>query len=346
MKKNRILFFMLILVLTVFTTRKVYADYVNVSLDYLSYNNGERNLWVYKHISGDDPYYKIRAGGEVSYCMEVGVDLDPRYPYDSTTAITLESFLEGKVDESKKESLIKKINNYLYFGYKTGDTYSDDNQATKYELATQKLIWDAIYDAGYRTSNYTKSMVYYLGEYPLDANNEPRFTPYSAKIGDDLSVTTEMNAIKSKINNYTKTPSFCSSSVKLEIAVGETATYKDTNKVLSNFTVNCSDGIKCQVSGNELKVTANKVGADHQITFTKTGGGAGAKIFNAAGQQAIVLGEGKVAPVSCEFGVDTYENVETGSAQLIIFALVGVVSFFVGYTVFLGRVKKGTDQSA
>ena len=343
MKKNIILFSILVLALSVFVAEKVSAESINVSLDYLSYNNGTRNLWVYKHISGNgDPYYKIRANSNVAYCTEVGADLDPKYPYDSTTGLTLESYLEGKVDASKKDNLIKQLNNYLYFGYKTGDTYSDTNEAARYELATQKLIWDAIYDAGYRTEHYNKGMTYFLGEYPLDADNQPHYTPYSAKLGD-VAVQTEMNAITSKISAYKKTPSFCSSSVKLEIAVGETATYTDTNKVLSKFSINCSDGIKCEVNGNELKVTAKEVGADHKITFTKSGGGTGAKIYAATGQQAIIIGGGEVAPVSCDFGVDTYENVQTGSFKVLIFSLLGLASFFVGYTIFATRTKKETN---
>jgi len=346
MKKNKLLFLMLILVITIFTSKGVYAESINVSLDYLSYNNGSRNLWAYKHINNrDDPYYKIRANSNVAYCMEVGADLDPKYPYDSDAGLTLDSYLEGKVSTSKKANLIKQLNNYLYFGYKAGDTYSDDNEAVRYELATQKLIWDAIYDAGYRTDHYTKNMVYYLGEYPLDAENQPRHTPYTASLGD-VAVQTEMNAINSKINTYKKTPSFCSSSVKLEIALGETATYTDSNKVLSKFQVTCSDGIKCEVDGNKLTVTAKKVGADHKITFTKSGSGTGAKVYAVSGQQAIIIGGGEVAPVSCDFGIDTYENVQTGSFQVLLFSLIGLASFFVGYTIFATRNKKDTNQSA
>lgn len=340
MKKNKILFLTLILVLASFTTKNVWAAEINVSLDYLRYNNGERNLWVYKHISGDgDPYYKIRANSQIAYCIEAGADLDPRYPYNSDAGLTLESYLEGKVDASKQSNLIKQLNNYLYFGYKDGDSYSDDNEAARYELATQKLIWDAIYDAGYRTEHYNKNMTYFLGEYPLDAEGHPSRTPYSAKLGD-VAVQAEMNAIKSKISTYKKTPSLCSSSTKLEIAVGETATYTDTNKVLSKFKINCSNGIKCEVNGNNLKVTATKVGADHKITFTKTGAGEGAKIYAAPNQQAIVIGEGKADSVSCQFGVDTYENVQTGSFKLLITSVACLVSFFVGYTIFAIKTKK------
>lgn len=343
MKKNKILFLMMILVLASFTTKSVLAAEINVSLDYLKYNNGERNLWVYKHISGDgDPYYKIRANSQAAYCVEVGADLNPQYSYNSDAGLTLESFLEGKVDASKKSNLITQLNNYLYFGYKAGDSYSDDNEAARYELATQKLIWDAIYDAGYRTEHYNKNMTYFLGEYPLDAEGHPSRTPYSAKLGD-VAVQTEMNAVKSKISAYKKTPSFCSSNVKLEIALGETATYTDSNKVLSKFKINCSDGIKCEVDGNNLKVTAKKVGADHKITFTKNGAGEGAKIYTSANQQAIIIGEGKTAPVTCDFGVDTYENVQTGSFKALIFSLVGLISFFVGYTIFATKTKKETN---
>ncbi len=286
------------------------------------YVNDEENgnNQIYKSINGEESQYiniKIRETGAKAFCVDVGANLSGEAGHGTNESLT--NYLASSLGENKAAQLSKKINEYLYFGYGYNNKTS-----YKYDLATQKLIWDEMYDAGYRTGSYSKDMFFYQisGKNPVD-------------------ISAEMKEIKDNIANYYKTPSFCSSNNKIEINVGETATYTDNNGVLNMFKVSCSGGISCEIAGNNLKVTAQNDSEDNKVEFSKTGGGTTTILYTKSGEQGVVAASGSVEPVKCTFGIDTkveevevHTNPTTGTIAIIIAWIAGLSAFGVSFWYF------------
>ena len=115
----------------------------------------------------------------------------------------------------------------------------------------------------------------------------------------------------------------------------ESATFEDKNNVLANYTVNCSEGIKCETNGNKLKVTALSENKAQTITFTKKGDNKGKSIiYGAEKQQTVATSVGKIAPVSCEFGVDTYKQVQTSDAKIVMVIMIAFMGGALAYVAY------------
>jgi len=272
----------------------------------------------------DLPKIVIKEGSDkyIGYCIDIGLNLPGHdNDYISTLNKSLEEYLnENLKDNEKATETSKKINEYIYFGYDVKDTTS--REKGEYYAATQQLIWETLSKVGYRSDIYSSSI-----PFRLSGN------------GSEIDLTEEKNNILNSINNYYKTPSFCSSQTKLEIAVGESATYTDKNKVLNNYEVNCSEGLKCEKNGNDLKVTVLKESGEQTIKFTKEGSGKETVVYKEGNNQAVVINQGKIDPVSCQFGIDTYKNVQTGGNMVIGAIFLSSISFVIAYLIY---VKKTT----
>ena len=212
-------------------------------------------------------------------------------------------------------NVAKKINEYIYFGYGyNGQT------GYKYRLATQKLIWDELYSNGYNTSHNSTEVSFYPAS-------------YSSQI---IDITTEMNQIKANISNFKKKPSFCSSSSKLDLKIGEQTTFTDTNGVLSSYNkIECTGGIECTRDGDKLTVKSVSEGTDNKITFTKNGAGEGGVLYTKTNFQGVITNQGQVGPVTCTFGIDTHkenipENPKTGTIAIIFAWITGLVAIGFG----------------
>lgn len=245
------------------------------------------------------------------YCLDVGASLTDKAAIEPIDG-NLESYLTKMLNNKEKAvKVTKKINEYIQFGYKYNGQNSD-----KYLIATQKLIWDELYKAGYRQEHYANNVYFTAG-------------------GQDYDITTEENNIKNNINNYYKTPSMCSSSNKLEIATGETVTYEDKNNVLSNYKVNCDNSLKCQIEGNKLKVTASAEGTEYKITFNKEGmNGSSNVIYQRSDEQTVVVNANPIEGISCQFGIDTYKNVQTSDMKIIYIGAIGLFSGVMAYIAY------------
>lgn len=245
-----------------------------------------------------------------AYCLDVGAPLGDKAPI-SKLDLSLEEYLSAAInDSSKSKNIANKINQYMQFGYNYNNQNSD-----KYFLATQKLIWDELYNAGYRQDYYDDEIYFTAGEEKYD-------------------ISTEEEIIKNNITNYYKTPSMCSNTTKLEIAVGETAKYEDTNKVLSNYTVTCDEGLICQIDNNILKITANTETTAKKIRFHKKGlSGTNNIIYKRDGEQAVLVNAKPLDEISCEFGVDTYTNVQTSDSRIAAIIILGIISATITYII-------------
>lgn len=322
-KRKKIL---LSLAATLLIPTKIYC--AEVSMEYVyklppEGTNESGNYRILKSTRDSDGNYEkmpkiiIKDGGNnyIAYCIDVGENLKSG---DSISLYgqSLEQYLSSKNLSNAKE-LAKKINEYAYFGYKTNDVTAKENG--EYYAATQQLIWETLANAGYRSEEYNSVIPF-------------RITSNESTIVD---LTKEKNEIINKINNYYKTPSFCSSKERLELAVGETATYTDNNGVLANYKVNCSNGIKCETQGNKLTISILENTGKQDITFTKDGAGQETKFYKQGEEnQGVVINQGKLEPVSCKFGVDTYKNVQTSGMKITLIISIGLIFSLIAYLIY------------
>lgn len=312
-------------------TSVVFADSKTIKTDMIEYDStaliksnqsiktataGNYNI-VLKGTSGTaEAWYLYFSSGETVYCLEYGVNLD-----NDATLTNQNKSLEEYLGN---ETLANKIQEYMYFGYG-----SNGNRKTAvYYLATQTLIWEAMNDAG-KGNTALKGFANDKYQY--------RFSKGDANNTDTLNnkINEAKQEILNDIKNYTIIPSFCNSNEKLEIEVGESATFEDKNNVLANYTPECSEGIKCEVSGNQLKVTALSENKAQTITFTKSGSNSGkSSIYKADGQQAVATSVGKIAPVSCQFGVNTFKINQTSDAKIVMIIMVAFMCGALAYVAY------------
>ena len=297
-----------------FMTIKSYAEVQNTYLTEMTDSNGNT---IYRNFNGKkESQLSIEIGPQSSetttaYSIDVGANLGDKAPISQLNE-NLESYLEKQLNNKEKDTQVtKKINEYMHFGYKYNGQNSD-----KYLIATQKLIWDELYNAGYRQDNYSNNVYFTAGE-------------------EEYDISTEENKIKNNISNYYKTPSMCSSANKLEIAIGETAIYEDTNKVLSNYQVQCNEGLTCKIEDNKLRITATKEGAAQKITFIKNGKtGTSNVIYQRENEQAVLVNAAPLDEVSCQFGIDTYKNVQTSGMKLLYITVIGLFCGVMAYIAY------------
>ena len=291
----------------------VSAENINI---YISKTNDENGQRIYRTAHGDKgEHLSIGIGPhstqtKIGYCLDYDKHLDDRVP-----TFPLEGGLLGYIksiitDENKAKEVTKKINQYVIFGYNT-----TNQNSTRYQIATQKLIWDELYYAGYRQDQYSPDITFSSG-------------------GNNYDITKEEETIKNNIKNYYKTPSFCSSNNKIELAVGETATFEDTNGVLSLYNVSCDESLSCIKKGNKLTITANSEAKSQNISFTKSGiTGEGSIVYRKEkAQQAVLVSNESIDGISCNFGVDSYVNVKTGEPNLILTITIAIIAIFTAYT--------------
>ena len=294
------------------------------SLTYVYYNDQkDGNYRIRKVIGSNSTFMDFitmkDTTDKVGYCVDVVKNLNKDISYTETQ--DLASYLNATLNNSTKaKNLAAKISQYAYYGYTTSGTRNTNN----YYAATQKLIWEELYKNGY-------------GSYNKDAY----LRADSANI--EVDVSKETNEILNAVANHLRKPSFCSSKDKLEIGVGETATFTDNNKTLSYYKVSCTSDLKCEPSGNNLKVTVLKKDGDKKITFTKDAKGTPALVYKHANSQGVLVG-GKVEPVSCSFGVDTFENIQTAGPKMLAIVSIGLLFGFIAFMVYFGKENLGQQK--
>lgn len=306
------------------------TDRVNVQVDgktvYKMYDNvatGEKDI-----VGATGAVVKVSIDGVEydGYCIDFGITIS-----SGTTANTLDlyEYYRNVLSDSEAKELVKKIVLYAKFGYG-----SSGKTSGKYYLATQQLIWEAISDTGFYQSDYYSQRA---GK-KFSLENLGWTSDKQTKI----NISSEIRAIKTAVNNYYTTPSFCSSQNKIEIEVGETAEYTDNNNVLSLYKVTCESGLTCKTSGNKLSVTATDEAGSKRITFLKPASGTDNVIYRASNQQGIVVNKGTLEAVSCEFGIDTFKNEKTADMQIIYIVVIGLFCGTMAYITYY--TKKSLDK--
>lgn len=253
------------------------------------------------------------------YCIDFGMVIG----FGTAEIQNLQEYYSNILGESAAKQLIKKLTEYVTFGYGT-----EGKNTAKYYLATQQLIWEAISDTGFFATDF----------YVEQTNNKRKklkienFRWTNDGGATTIDVSAEINSIKNSISNYYKTPSFCSSQNQIEIELGESAEYTDNNNVLSKFKVNCENGLECQTNGNILNVKAINEAGSNKITFSKAAPtDTEAYVYRIAGHQGVITYEGRLEPVSCEFGIDSYQNVKTADGKIVYILIIGIFAGIMAY---------------
>lgn len=317
----------------------VSADAKIVSRDYIKidgkqvkklYDNTETGAKDY--IGGDAGKVPLLIDGKeyMGFCIDFGMLVATG---DTETPQSLKEYFQNVLSESETNELIKKLTLYTTFGYGSAEKTTD-----KYYLATQQLIWEAISNTGFYASDFYHNKTNGSVKKMRIANF--RWTTGGKEDAIDLSA--ELNAIKNSINQYYQTPSFCSSQNKIEIEVGKSATFKDTNNVLSKYKVNCDSGIKCEVEENKLTVTAIDETSSQSITFSKTSPGTENYIYRVTGRQGLITSQGTLEPISCEFGIDSFKNVQTADTKILYIITIGLFCGIMAYIIYY--TKKSLDE--
>ena len=331
MKKNIKSKTLLTLLALTLNTSVVFAESKTIQTDMIEYDStaliksnpdiktateGNYNIVLKGKSESTEAWYLHFSTGEAVYCLEYGVNLDHN--------ATLTNQNKSLAEYLGSETLSNKIQEYMYFGYGS----NSNRKNTVYYLATQTLIWEAMNDAG-KGNDALKDFAADKYQYRFSKGDTNNTTTLNSKINE------AKQTILADIKKYSVIPSFCNSSEKLEIAVDESATFEDKNNVLANYTVNCSEGIKCETNGNKLKVTALSENKAQAITFTKKGDNKGKSIiYGATGQQTVATSVGKIAPVSCKFGVDTYKQVQTSDAKIVMVIMIAFMGGALAYVAY------------
>lgn len=92
--------------------------------------------------------------------------------------------------------------------------------------------------------------------------------------------------------------------------------------------------MNCKIDGNTLKVTATSEGKDKKITFTKEKQGTPAELYKDGNYQGIVIAQGEVGQLSCDFTVDTFLKPETSDQNILLIMTIGLVAALMAYITY------------
>lgn len=296
---------------------------INGKTVYKLYDNTETGNKDYIGSTAGKIILNIEGKQHIGYCIDFGMAVD----VGITETQKLEEYFANVLGQDTAKRLMKKITEYLSFGYGSVGKTTD-----KYYLATQQLIWEAINDTGfYATEFYVQQRGGNANK--LKISNFRWITDKEEKVVLDISE--EINAIKQSIDSYYQTPSFCSSQTKLEIEVGETAEYTDNNNVLSQFEVICENGITCEKNENKLKVTAVNEAGSNKITFLKKSEtNTDSYVYRKTGKQGVIISSGSLEAVSCQFGINSFKNEKTADIKIIYIVTITIFCVIMSYITY------------
>lgn len=156
------------------------------------------------------------------YCLQPFVDIDNNLPYYEIARSDYAKVLGLSQSQWERISLI------AYYGYNYGS-----HTEPKWYAITQIMIW--------RTTN-SESQFYFTSTL-----NGSKTTKFDGEIAE----------IENLIANHYKVPKF---EENIVTSVGSTITISDENNVLSKYKLDGTTNVNASINGNELKITANKVG--------------------------------------------------------------------------------------
>ena len=230
---------------------------------------------------------RIYANGAEAYCIEPGESLSTGDIFTANASSTWNNL------GSAKQNAIKMA---LAFG-KAGNEGSLPGSADAKYMATQMIVWEFV--CGYRSTS---------GNY--DRIDAQIYNAYCGN-GANTEVASVYNTIISKMQNWKTKPSFAAGSYEMKYSDGKyTLTLKDTNGVLSAYSVSSSDShVKISKSGNTLTLTSDTyLSKNPTITVTKTSGISASAVlvpYGSSSVQDVVTGVASIDDVTGKFTVST-----------------------------------------
>lgn len=291
---------------------------INDQTVYKLYDNlasGEKNIGSAR---GNILELEIDGQTYVAYCIDFGIN-----NVTGTDAQTYElyEYFSSAIGDIEAKELIKKITMYARFGY----GFNGKNSQNHY-LATQQLIWEAVNATGFYQSEVYE-------ERSGKKYNIANFG-WSIDKTNKIDLSQEINAIKTDVRNYYITPSFCNENNKLEIEVAKTVTYTDKNGVLSSYKTICDNDLECSQEGNNLVVTAKNNAGKKKIEFIKEISGTENVLYRVGNRQSIISSTGLVETVTCDFGINSFQNVQTSDSKIIYISIVGLFCGCIAYFIY------------
>ena len=211
----------------------------------LKYNSGALVNGHYAGGEGDN-INRISVDGDTAYCIQPGVTLNSGDKLRESSSDAWKA-----LSDSKK----KAVGLALLYGYQGNKKNLDGSDDEKW-AATQALVWEFV--AGCRNTS---------GKYKRTEK-----TIYSLYIGSNYSnagIEKAYDQIVDLLKEHNTIPSFMSEDKEevlkdMKFKDGKyTVTLTDENKVLSDYTVTCSnDRISISTSGNKLTISSTEAFED------------------------------------------------------------------------------------
>ena len=167
---------------------------------------------------------------ELVYCVEPGVTLKDGY-FEAYQSL---DFFD--IDLTSEQWNYARTIAYYGYGYQ-------ERTDIKWYAATQFIIWEYLLEG--------KGEIYFV-----DSNNNQTNT-----------LSQEIAAIKKDVDAHMIVPSFLENATPIEVELGDTLTFTDTNNVLSGFHID-KYNLNYQVNGNELTVNFDTPGTQ-MLFFNK-----------------------------------------------------------------------------
>lgn len=245
----------------------------------------------------------IYGDGEEAFCIQPGVPLNTG---DQLTANASEAW--NALSSAQKEA----VKLALAYG-KPGNSSELSGSGDSQYIATQMVVWEFV--NGWRS---TKT---------YERTNDSVYNAL-CKGGANAEVAKVYKQIISGIQKHDVTPSFANGKTyDMDFADGQyTLTLKDSNKVLSDYKITCSnENIKIVKDGNSVKLVSNVViDKDVKVTLTKSSKiSASAKLvaYGSSTRQDTVIGVERPDDVVATFKVST----PAGTMELVKTSEDGVV---------------------
>lgn len=256
------------------------GTYVNNSY-ILNGQAGNNVEYVWRHVQGENTRL---------YCVQIGVGLNDNDMVNRKDTTNLANILPSNLSKTK----VDRIKRLGYFGanYPGWNLKEGSDKKTRYHMATQKLIWEAI----------GATNVVWTYDTPTKKNKDKKTV---------LDLTAECNAINAKVNQYDKKASFEGQIVDVERSTDKNHvyTFDDKNNVLKDSVItSVGDGIKsATIENNKLKIVlknnAAYDGKKQTITFKRNYPNyAKRSYFYANGKQSVFY-FGTTADVNFNFSI-------------------------------------------
>lgn len=253
------------------------------------------------------------------YCIEFGVNLTAGAIADTHD---LYSYYEPVLGETESKALVQKLMLYAKIGYGI-----EGREDPKYYLATQQLIWQTINDTGFYQTEYYENRA---GK-KINIKN----FRWILEQENEINIDAEINEVETAANNYYIKPSFCSEQKQLEIEVGTTEVYTDTNDVLQLYQVICDDGLECKKEGNNLIVTSIEEDMRTKtITFKKASSGEGNILYRPGTEQSLIINNGLLETMICDFKINSFQNVQTSDTKIVYISIISLLCCIVSYIIY------------